>query len=166
MEQIKLLSLPKPEREFRVDQFRAWRFDFAWPDLMLAVEYEGGVFQTGDEQGGHTRGEHYTSDCEKYNTAALLGWVVLRFTITHINSGEARRVLEEVFQQTVFTANPKFRISEWRKPRPKSKKQKKNPNGDNGKDPGKAGKEAKERPGPRAIPGEFKPFEPAERRTG
>jgi very-short-patch-repair endonuclease len=156
IEQMRMVSLPPPTTEYRFDEFRGWRFDFAWPDHMLAVEFEGGVFT----DGGHTRGEHYTEDCEKYNTAALLGWTVLRFTITHINSGEARRVLEEVFQQTVFTANPKFRISEWRKPRPKPKKQKKNPNGNSEKHPGKAGKEAKSRPGPRAIPGDFKPFEP------
>jgi hypothetical protein len=62
------------EREYRFDLDRKWRFDFAHPASMTAIELEGGVW-TG---GAHNRGRHFLSDCEKYNTAALLGWTVFR----------------------------------------------------------------------------------------
>jgi len=54
---------------------RKWRFDFAWPAIMLAVEIEGGIYQGG----GHTTLSGYTKDCEKYNRAAMDGWTVLRY---------------------------------------------------------------------------------------
>ena len=53
-----------------------WRFDFAWPNEKVAVELEGGTWI----KGAHTRGNHYRSDCEKYNFAQISGWKVLRFT--------------------------------------------------------------------------------------
>lgn len=60
--------------EHRFHPTRRWRFDFAWPACKVAVELEG-------------RGRHQTvagvrADCEKYNTAALMGWTVLRFPAT------------------------------------------------------------------------------------
>jgi very-short-patch-repair endonuclease len=60
---------------------RKWRFDFADREKRVAVELEGGVW-TG---GAHTRGEHYESDCEKYNAAAALGWRVFRLTTRMIS---------------------------------------------------------------------------------
>jgi very-short-patch-repair endonuclease len=50
---------------------RKWRFDFAWPGAMLALELEG--------VGRHQTFIGYRNDCEKYNAATLLGWRVLRF---------------------------------------------------------------------------------------
>ena len=55
---------------------RKWRFDFAWPDLKVAIEYEGVI----SPKARHTTIAGYTGDCTKYNTAALLGWQVYRFT--------------------------------------------------------------------------------------
>ena len=67
-------TLPEPVREYRFHDTRRWRFDFAWPDIKLAVEIDG-------------RGRHQTvvgcrSDCEKANEAIRLGWRVLRFPAT------------------------------------------------------------------------------------
>lgn len=81
--------LPVAVREFRFDPNRMWRFDFAWPARGLAVEIEGGVFI----RGGHSRGADYTKDCEKYNAAAMAGWVVLRFTVKMFEDGS---VFEDV----------------------------------------------------------------------
>lgn len=61
-------------REHRFCPPRQWRFDFAWPASALAVEIEGGTFVAGR----HTRGASFVQDAEKYATAALLGWRVLR----------------------------------------------------------------------------------------
>ena len=69
-------DLPMPEREYRFDASRRWRFDFAWPKHLIAVEIEGGIWNNG----AHVRGEHYISDCRKYNTAVSHGWRVFRLT--------------------------------------------------------------------------------------
>ena len=60
---------------------RRWRFDFAWPEVALALEVEGGVFQ---KKGGHTTGSGYTEDCEKYNAAIYAGWTIIRLTTAQI----------------------------------------------------------------------------------
>lgn len=61
---------------------RKWRFDFAWPDLKVAVEIEGGTFSRGG--GRHGRGGGHHKDCDKYNRATILGWKVLRFSSVHL----------------------------------------------------------------------------------
>lgn len=90
--QIKDAGLDKPEREYKFHSTRRWRFDFAWPDSMVAVEVEGAIF-TG---GRHSRGTGMLKDMEKYNTAATLGWTVLRVAKPHLESGEAIRWIEEM----------------------------------------------------------------------
>lgn len=85
LRQITEASLPLPEREFRFHPTRKWRFDFAWPNLMVAVEVEGAVFSGGR----HSRGAGMVADMCKYNTAALLGWTVLRVASPHIARGDA-----------------------------------------------------------------------------
>lgn len=57
---------------------RKWRFDYAIPDLKIAIEIDGGVW----DYGRHNRPEGYINDMEKLNTATSMGWLVLRFT-TH-----------------------------------------------------------------------------------
>ncbi len=82
---IKAVGIPEPMREYKFDPKRRWRADFAWPELMLLVEVEGGHW-TG---GRHTRGSGFDKDCEKYAEAMLGGWKLLRVTSTHIKTGEA-----------------------------------------------------------------------------
>jgi len=60
--------------EFRFHKVRRWRFDFAWPDELVALEIEGGVWSGGR----HTNPKGFIADCEKYNTALCLGWAVIR----------------------------------------------------------------------------------------
>jgi very-short-patch-repair endonuclease len=82
---LKAHGLPRPVREYRFHPSRKWRFDFAWPDVLLAVEVEGGGFS----RGRHHRAAGFAADCEKYNAAALLGWRVLRFTPAMVEDGSA-----------------------------------------------------------------------------
>jgi len=65
------------EEEYRFDKVRLWRFDFAIPDLMIAIEIEGVSYQ---KQGRHQTATGFTKDCEKYNSATCDGWAVLRYT--------------------------------------------------------------------------------------
>lgn len=74
-----------PVREFKFSE-RGWRFDFAWPDRKIAVEVEGG---TSFGKSRHSHGKGFESDAVKYNTAALLGWRVLRFTTAMVHRGQA-----------------------------------------------------------------------------
>lgn len=65
-----------PEHVFH--PVRKWRFDFAWPEVKLAVEVEGGIWNSGR----HNRPSGFIEDCVKYNAAVALGWRVLRFPVT------------------------------------------------------------------------------------
>jgi very-short-patch-repair endonuclease len=79
-------DLPLPQREFRFYLERKWRADFCWPKRKLIVEVEGGVW-TG---GRHSRGgRSFLNDMEKYNTASILGYRLLRVAGDHISSGQA-----------------------------------------------------------------------------
>lgn len=72
-------------KEYRFHPKRRWRFDFADPVKMIALEVEGGTFKTSR----HTTGTGFHNDCEKYNTATIMGWKVLRFDSKMITSGKA-----------------------------------------------------------------------------
>ncbi len=95
--QLQLSGLPEPRREFLFHPRRKWRFDLAWPDLLIAVEVEGGIWVGGR----HVRGAGYEADCEKYNEAQLAGWMVLRFTPGMIKKGKAGGVIEKAIRKAV-----------------------------------------------------------------
>lgn len=76
--------------EHRFHPDRKWRFDFAIPERKIAIEYEG-IFSPDNDNSRHTHVIGYSTDCEKYNEAALLGWIVLRFTAMHLQNGVAFR---------------------------------------------------------------------------
>jgi very-short-patch-repair endonuclease len=83
--QFKAAQVLPPTREYRFDAQRRWRFDFAWPDQRLALEVEGGTWTAGR----HSRGKGIEGDCEKYNSALLAGWRVLRVTGDQVANGQA-----------------------------------------------------------------------------
>lgn len=89
------IGLPHPKREYRFHTTRKWRFDFAWPELRLAVEVEGGVYSGGR----HTRGKGFEADAEKYNEAALMGWTVIRVTPGMIKKGLAIDTISRAIQE-------------------------------------------------------------------
>ena len=83
--QVRVDGLPAPEQEYRFDDNRRWRFDFAWPDCRLAVEVNGGEWS----DGRHNRGAGMAADYEKLNTAVIAGWRVLQFTGGQVRDGSA-----------------------------------------------------------------------------
>jgi hypothetical protein len=78
--------------EYRFEPTRKWRFDFAWPELMIAAEVEGGTWQTSR----HTNPIGFERDCEKYNRASQLGWRVFRFTGDMVRDGRAFAMMSDV----------------------------------------------------------------------
>ena len=72
------LHWPEPVLEFSFHDSRAWRFDAAWPDAMVAVEVDGAVFAAGG--GRHNRGAGMAADNDKLNQAVFYGWAVIRLT--------------------------------------------------------------------------------------
>lgn len=84
-------GLSEPVREYRFHPTRKWRFDVAFPDVLVCVEIEG-MTPAG---GRHQRWGGFRNDVEKYREAALLGWTVLRYTGDDLRTRPVQ-VVEEV----------------------------------------------------------------------
>lgn len=89
------LGLPEPVAEYQFSPPRRWRFDLAWPEQMLALEFEGGI-HTG---GRHTTGAGYERDLEKYNRAVLMGFRVLRVTHQQVADDTAIQLVAAVLSE-------------------------------------------------------------------
>ena len=86
------LKIDIPEKEYKFDKDRKWRADYAWPNIKLAVELEGGIYT----KGRHVRGKGYENDLEKYNSMIINGWVLLRYTPSKINWNQIERVYKKL----------------------------------------------------------------------
>ena len=75
---------PPPASEYEFATPRKFAFDYAWPELGIAIEVEGIV---------HRTAERFETDAEKYFLAALNGWRVFRFTPGLVSSGRANELL-------------------------------------------------------------------------
>jgi len=82
-------DVPATVREYRFHAKRRWRFDFAWPAQLFAVEVEG-VTHDG---GRHQRVAGFNADLEKYEAAMLDGWTVYRCSTATVHSGRALEVI-------------------------------------------------------------------------
>ncbi len=91
----KVYGIPEPISEFRFHLVRRWRFDYAWPNRLLACEIDGGLWLPGG--GRHNRPVTMIKDNEKMNEAALLGWRILKFTPQQFKNGEAAEVICRFF---------------------------------------------------------------------
>ncbi|HCJ0348599.1 TPA: hypothetical protein NQH15_000294 [Acinetobacter baumannii] len=78
------------EQEYRFNPDRRWKADFRIEGYQILVEVEGGAFCNGR----HTRGQGYTDDCEKYSTAAAMGWTVIRGTTNQVKEGLVLKWIE------------------------------------------------------------------------
>lgn len=72
--------------EYNFNPLRRWRADWCImsedPRIRILVEYEG----LSARKTNHTTSAGYTANAEKYNSAAGLGWTVLRFTYLNYES--------------------------------------------------------------------------------
>jgi hypothetical protein len=62
---------------------RKFRFDFADPSSLVAVEIQGGIFKP--QKCGHNSGQGLLRDYEKLNLAQSQGWTVFQLSATMIN---------------------------------------------------------------------------------
>lgn len=99
--ELNLIDLPGHKKEFRFHPVRRWRFDYAWPDIKIALEVHGGVFTNGR----HTRGKGFTEDKVKMNTAQLLGWIVIEATTAHVKNGQMLTWIKEAIELRVNNKN-------------------------------------------------------------
>lgn len=80
---------------------RKWRFDYACPELKIAIEVDGGIF-TG---GRHSGGVGQLKDMEKMNAATILGWRILHYTPDEQFSLQARQQITELINFVVNDRN-------------------------------------------------------------
>ena len=114
---------PEAHVEYRFIVDRRFRFDFAFLDIKLAVECEGGLFirqvrcnncgnlvmrklKSGKmvkvfAGGRHNTGSGAIKDMEKYNLAVQMGWLVLRYNKAMIDSGEAINQIERIVHERI-----------------------------------------------------------------
>lgn len=94
-------------REYKFCGNRQWRFDFCHYTARVAVELEGGTFGVGKpchvckrrQAAGHQTAAGMDANAEKYNAAAELGWLVLRYTRRMLDSdplGCAEQVMDVI----------------------------------------------------------------------
>ena len=89
----------KPVREYTFDNSgRKWRFDFAWPSLMFAVEVEGLTH----DGGRHQRIQGFENDLEKYQAAMLQGWTVYRVSPKQIGSLQALETIKTMLSRLML----------------------------------------------------------------
>jgi hypothetical protein len=93
------MGLPAPIAEHRFHPVRKWRYDYAWPEHLIALEVEGGVWlsQHG-KKSRHFTGAGAVGDMEKYNAAAVLGWRVLKCQPRELMTTKTAQLLAEVLK--------------------------------------------------------------------
>lgn len=70
--------------EYKFCLTRRWRADHACTAIMTIIEIDGGIWV----RGRHSRGLGKEADNVKLNTAAALGWYVLRYSTQQFASGQ------------------------------------------------------------------------------
>ncbi|TCB75552.1 DUF559 domain-containing protein [Acinetobacter sp. ANC 3781] len=91
--QLKALKI-EFKREFKFHPERKWKADFHIVGKKILVEVEGGIWMA--EGGRHTRGKGYIGDMEKYNSATMMGYQVIRFSTEQVKSGLAVQQIQKM----------------------------------------------------------------------
>jgi hypothetical protein len=96
-------SLPF-ETEYLFNVHRRWKCDFAWPNVRVAVEFEGW---------GHGTARRYEPDVEKYNALSHDEWLLFRCTKSMMEKDAERfcRMVSEVIRRREFRASPPAAVS-------------------------------------------------------
>lgn len=89
------MHLPIPVPEYQFAPPRKWRFDWAWVGHKIALEIEGGVYT----RGRHLRPRGFLADIDKYNTAAIMGWRLVRCTPEQFAAGDGVLLLGRALRE-------------------------------------------------------------------
>ena len=82
-------EVAEPKREYRFQSVNRWRFDFAYPPLLLAIEVDG--------KGRHQTDAGTREDLQKHNAATELGWKVLHYPARSVATHKRReRIVEQI----------------------------------------------------------------------
>ena len=92
---IALLGFPAPVREVLFAHPRRWRFEWAYPDHKIAIEYQGGNYHG---KGAHNSITGLQRDYEKFTEAALRGWTLILIDAKSVTTGQAVQWLERALE--------------------------------------------------------------------
>jgi len=92
------MGLPLPVLEHRFHPVRKWRFDFAFPEYKVALEVEGGIWLP--KGGRHNRPVGMVKDMEKYNTAAEMGWRILKVEPKRLMTSATVEMIKRAIETT------------------------------------------------------------------
>jgi very-short-patch-repair endonuclease len=87
---------PALVREYKFSAARRWRADYCHEASRTLIELEGGIYSGGR----HVRADGYRNDVEKYNAAAMLGYVVLRLGTGQVDDAHVGEIADYVRKQT------------------------------------------------------------------
>lgn len=94
--QMHAANLPAFVRQLAFIPGRKFTADFAWPELRLVVEVQGGIWRRGG--GAHSHPTAILRDIEKSQLAVINGWSVFPVTTDEVTSGHALRLIEFALQ--------------------------------------------------------------------
>jgi hypothetical protein len=103
---LKAIGVPPPVAEYKFCADRRWKVDYAWLDVQLIVEIEGGVWIGARKKkdgsyskwsgGRHNHPVGYIKDMEKYNKMAELDWVKLSYQPNKVDYDQIKKVYERL----------------------------------------------------------------------
>jgi very-short-patch-repair endonuclease len=93
---LRILRILEPIRQYRFSDKRRFLLDFAYPQLKLGIEIQGGTWMS--NRSGHTSGAGVKRDCEKSNLAVTEGWDILYFTSDMVRDFSFEPVLRDVLK--------------------------------------------------------------------
>lgn len=90
--QLRAAKVPPFERQHRFVPGRRLSADFAWPQLRLIVELQGGIWRKGG--GAHSHPLNLIRDLERLQLAVMHGWYVFPVLTDDVKPGRALRLVE------------------------------------------------------------------------
>ena len=92
--------------EYRFDSKRKWRCDFAFPEIKLCIEIDGGVWMSAhNKKSRHFYGQGAVNDMEKMNALTEHGYYLLRYQPNKIDYNQILKVYNILSEQSRRTVN-------------------------------------------------------------
>lgn len=92
---LKQLGLPEPVAEYCHIPKRKFRLDFAYPDIKMGLEIDGGIYN----RKAHGSITGILRDIEKSNLGLVEGWSVLRIPNDKILDSKYLKMIEKLYKR-------------------------------------------------------------------